>query len=56
MRAWVMPPLPRSKTAAHPPTSPGESARATRNLLFAVPGEHFQLVPSGSALLCVTRA
>jgi hypothetical protein len=41
-----MPPLSRSKTAARPPTSPGESARATRNLLFAVPGEHFLLVPS----------
>lgn len=50
-----MPPAPRSKPPEKRPASPAEKARATRSLLFSVPGEHFQLVPVGEAVMCVAR-
>lgn len=50
-----MPPAPRSKPPEKRPASPAERARATRSLLFSVPGEHFQLVPVGEAVMCVAR-
>jgi hypothetical protein len=50
-----MPSAPGSKSSPRQPTPPATEARATKNLLFAVPGEHFQLVPAGQALLCVVR-
>jgi hypothetical protein len=50
-----MPSATRSKSAKKWPASPGERARATRSLLFSVPGEYFQLVPAGEALMCVAQ-
>jgi hypothetical protein len=50
-----VPSAPRSKSSPRQPAPPATEARATKNLLFAVPGEHFQLVPAGQALLCVVR-
>lgn len=50
-----MPSAPRSRSSPPQPASPAATTRATSSLLFSVPGEHFQLVPAGQALLCVVR-
>jgi hypothetical protein len=50
-----MPTPPRRTAPLKRPHVAPVNPRAARSLPFSVPGEYFQLVPTGGALLCVAQ-